>query len=84
MGASIPAAAIGRRSLPGTAIISAFQQDAAGCCLGRGLVEASTSFGVARLYSTLPRAWPPWTVQEHPFPTHDVWESKQVFTGVAQ
>jgi hypothetical protein len=37
----------------------AFEKIAAGCCLGRSLVEASASFGAARLYSTVPRAWPP-------------------------
>jgi hypothetical protein len=37
----------------------AFKKTAAGCCLGRSLVEVSASFGVARLYSTIPRAWPP-------------------------
>jgi hypothetical protein len=37
---------------------SAFKKTAAGYCLGRSLVEASKSFGVAGLYSTVPRAWP--------------------------
>ena len=63
---------------------SAFKKTAAGYCLGRSLVEASKSFGVARLYSTVPRARPPETLQEQPFPTHDEWKSKHVFTGVAQ
>ena len=35
------------------------KKTAAGSCLGRSLVKAFASFGVARLYSTIPRAWPP-------------------------
>ena len=60
------------------------KETAAEYCLGRSLVEASISFAVARLYSTVPRARPPETLQEQPFPTHDEWKSKHVFAGVAQ
>jgi hypothetical protein len=63
---------------------SIVKETAAGCCLGRSLVVASGSLDVARLYSTVPRARPPETLQEQPFPTHDEWKSKHVFTGVAQ
>jgi hypothetical protein len=34
------------------------KKTAAGSWLGRSLVKAFASFGVARLYSTIPRAWP--------------------------
>ena len=62
----------------------AFNKTTAGCCPGRSLVEAATSASVAKLYSTVPRARPPETLQEQPFPTHDDWMSMQVFTEVAQ